>query len=846
MLRALAAFFCGNDPFTVQPSPALPMTEATQDPERDAVVAEELACLERVQTHLKERAQRPSDRPGSAASADYEARLLDLRDQISSARMEDVPPLVQEMERLQSLMVHRRDTTAVTVDPRSPYFGRLVIEEGTKRREVLIGRGTYLDTKSGVRIVDWRDAPVSRLYYRYEEGQDYDEVFGDREVTGLVKTRRSLSIVEAELRRITSPQGTFVRGKEGFRRVEAQAFKLTGGAGSAIRAEQHHRPGKLGIGSDGGEDKHLREITALIDPRQFDLITRSDAGLVVIQGGAGSGKTTIGLHRLAYLAFQDSRRFRPDKMLVIVFNDALARYVARVLPALGIEGVAIRTYEDWVRRLRQSLYPRLPSKYREDTPSAVSRFKKHPLLLRLIEQYVGRLAQQVTARVESLTADQGEAGERLRKVWARGAERPLAHRLHGMISQVEGEAAKQLPTDVRIGIERTCRALLKSTRDVTTTWAELLSDRTALGMGVEQLAPGSFSAGELDRVVAWCSARGAEIVGQIEARREDIAEARDARAVGDDERDSKRSKRQRDEEKEEREDDADDDEMRRGIDGLEISEDAKLDPEDDTILLRLHQRLRGPLTRGKLSKDPIVYEHILVDEAQDLSPVELSVVLDTTSAAKSITLSGDVQQRLLMDNGFSDWKTVLGELGLSHVEIEPLKLSYRSTKPIIDFSRAVLGPLASSDAPVATREGAPVDLFTHGHTGDAVATLSEALRDLMQSEPQASVCVITRFPEQADLYFGGLQRAEVPYLRRVADQDFSFKAGVDVTDVRQVKGLEFDYVVIVEASESSYPDDEEARHLLHIAATRAAHQLWLFAVGRPSPLLPQELKDRSL
>ena len=820
--------------------------EAVEDPERDAIVSEEVACLARVQQHIKERAQRAaagSDRPGSAASADYEARLLDLRDQISSARMEDVPPLVQEMERLQSLMVHRRDTSAVTVDPRSPYFGRLVIEEGEKKREVLIGRGTYLDTKSAVRIVDWRDAPVSRLYYRYEEGDDYDEVFGDREVTGLIKTRRSLSIVEAELRRITSPQGTFIRGKDGYRRAEAQSFKLTGGAGTAIRAEQHHRPGKLGIGSDSGEDKHLREITALIDPRQFDLITRADAGLVVIQGGAGSGKTTIGLHRLAYLAFQDSRRFRPDKMLVIVFNDALARYVARVLPALGIEGVAIRTYEDWARRLRQSLYPRLPSRYRDDTPTVVSRFKKHPLLLRLIEEHIAKLAEQVTTRVDKLTSEAGEAGEKLRRAWAKSSERPLAHRLHGLITQVEGEAARQLSTDVRVGIERTCRALLKSTRDVANTWAELLSDRSALGAGVERLAPGTFTAGELDRVVAWCSARSAEIVGQIEAKREDRAEAR---VSGDDDAGEKRGKRERDNEADERDDEADDDEMRRGIDGLDIAEDAKLDVEDDTILLRLHQRLRGPLTRGKLSKDPIVYEHILVDEAQDLSPVELSVVLDTTSAAKSITLSGDVQQRLLMDNGFTDWKTVLGELGLSHVEIEPLKLSYRSTKPIIDFSRAVLGPLASNDAPVATREGAPVDLFSHGHTGDAVATLSEALRDLMQSEPQASVCVIARYPEQADLYFGGLQRAEVPYLRRVAEQDFSFKAGVDVTDVRQVKGLEFDYVVIVEASESSYPDDDEARHLLHIAATRAAHQLWLFAVGRVSPLIPQELKDRSL
>jgi DNA helicase-2/ATP-dependent DNA helicase PcrA len=818
------------------------MSEIAEDSERDAVVAEELACLERVQTHLRERSQRVSDRPAGASSADYEMRLLDLRDQISSARMEDVPPLVQEMERLQSLMVHRRDTTAVTVDARSPYFGRLVIEEGPKQREVLIGRGTYLDTKSGVRIVDWRDAPVSRLYYRYEEGQDYDEVFGDREVTGLVKTRRSLSIIETELRRITSPQGTFVRGKQGFRRVEGQSFKLTGGSGTAIRAEQHHRPGKLGIGSDGGEDKHLREITALIDPRQFELITRSDAGLVVIQGGAGSGKTTIGLHRLAYLAFQDSRRFRPDKMLVIVFNDALARYVARVLPALGIEGVAIRTYEDWVRRIRQSLYTRLPSKYREDTPSVVSRFKKHPLLLRLIDQYVARVAEQVTARVESLTANAGEQGESLRKSWSKSESRPFAHRLHGMITLVEGEAARSLPTDVRVGIERTCRALLKSSRDIPATWAELLSDRTALGAGVDQLAPGTFTAGELDRVVAWCSARSAEIVGEIETKREEKAELR----ARDDDDGAKGRRGKDDDDEKGREEEDDDEEMRRGIDGFDIAEDAKLDPEDDTIFLRLHQRLRGPLTRGKFSKDPIVYEHILVDEAQDLSPVELAVVLDTTSPARSITLSGDVQQRLMMDNGFTDWKTVLGELALSHVEVEPLKLSYRSTKPIIDFSRAVLGPLASADAPLATREGAPVDLFTHGHTGDAVATLSEALRDLMQSEPQASVAVITRFPEQADLYYGGLQRAEVPYLRRVADQDFSFKAGVDVTDVRQVKGLEFDYVVIVEASESSYPDDDEARHLLHIAATRAAHQLWLFAVGRVSPLIPQDLKDRSL
>src|SRR5690606_27089566 len=253
------------------------------DPERDRIVAEEEACLARVLSHIAEHraARAPRD------AGDYDARLLELRDQIAQARLEDVPPLVQEMERLQSLATRRRETTEPDIDASSPYFGRLVLRENGRKREVLIGRGTYLDTQSGIRIVDWRDAPVSRLFYRYEEGDDYDEVFGDREVSGTVEVRRSLVISGGVLQRVGSPQGTFVRRKDGtFRRLPVSAVKLAGGAGTAIRAEQHHRPGRLGTGQDGAEDRQLKEITALIDKRQFELITRPDSGLVVIQGGA--------------------------------------------------------------------------------------------------------------------------------------------------------------------------------------------------------------------------------------------------------------------------------------------------------------------------------------------------------------------------------------------------------------------------------------------------------------------------------------------------------------------------------------------------------------------------------
>jgi DNA helicase-2/ATP-dependent DNA helicase PcrA len=227
-----------------------------------------------------------------------------------------------------------------------------------------------------------------------------------------------------------------------------------------------------------------------------------------------------------------------------------------------------------------------------------------------------------------------------------------------------------------------------------------------------------------------------------------------------------------------------------------------------------------------------------VDEAQDLSPVELAVVMGTLSSARSLTLAGDVAQRLHLDNGFTDWRSLLGELDLAHVQIEPLRLSYRSTLPIVELAQAVLGPLAPADAPRATRDGAPVGglrLRAPGRRGrlprgGAARAHAPGAPGLGRGD--------RALPGAGRRLLRGAAEVRGPSLRRIADQDFPFRPGVDVTDVRQVKGLEFDYVVLAEVTDATYPVDDEARHLLHIAVTRAAHQLWILASGRPSPLLP--------
>lgn len=838
---------------------SLPVGGEPPDPERDAIVAAEQKILGRTLEALDAATRR--------VLRSYDQELIALRDEIAEARLEDVAPLVAQMERMQRIAAQRAEVSSGKVDRGCPYFGHLRLIEGERARDVLIGNATYVDTERGVRIVDWRDAPVSRLYYRYAEGDEYEEDFGGRTLEGRVDVRRAVVISGGELRRVIAPQGTFARRSDGaWRRLDESASRLSGGQGTASRPvieEYAVQRGRLGVRVGGRADRHLPEIPALIDPRQFELISKPASGLVVIQGGAGSGKTTIGLHRMAFLAFNDARRFSPDKMLVVVFNDALAAYISRVLPGLGVEGVQVITFADWASRQRQRHLPRLPRAYAEDTPPVVARLKKHPVMLRLVDERIEREVRAATEEIaRSVAATSAE--QAVLKAWDALGRFPLSRRVGGMAQwlrgerEVQGQRGSDLPRDTLLAAQAALDRVRARARDVEWDWAELVTDARALREGFARLAPGAFTDAEIAYVVRYCADRiAAAGLGLFDEEHEKAEESEPgARRASAEEREEAeaeaelstlRSRAGRGTISRQTDEDAEDDEGALNafvaVDGVDENEapPAVLDREDDALLLRLYQRKRGPLKRDK--KTPLLYEHVFVDEAQDLSPVELSVLLDCVTPARSVTLAGDTAQRLLLDNGFTDWAGVLRDLGLDGVAVEPLKIGYRSTREVLALAREVLGPLADPEPPIATRSGAPVELHRFPDAGAAVAFLGEALRDLALHEPRASVAVIAREPERADVYYEGLRRAEVPRLSRVRAQDFSFKPGVEVTDVRQVKGLEFDYVILVDVNAGTYPVDDESRHLLHIGATRAAHQLWLVATGAPSPLLPSSLLE---
>lgn len=868
-------FFCRLPPILVRPMP----TPVASDSPAAAIIAEEIALWSRVSEFLVQSAARTATEVASDASL-HDQELLELRDAIAEAKPEDLAPLVEQMARVTALAAGRRGKMLSPVDLQTPYFAHLRLRSTLGRvgrgntgrsRDVLIGRRGFIDRAADIQIVDWRDAPVSQLYYRYDEGDDYDEEINGQPLQGILEVRRNVTIRDGRVCRIGCPQGTFFcDAQDIWWQTDGELIAvLQGGQGLAARAPRPTSPPpKAGSTAParptpaaqlGGQvDKHLPEIAALIDRHQFDLISQPESGIVVIQGGAGSGKTTVALHRVAFLAHSAPDRFRGNKMLVIVPSPALVRYVSGVLPALGVPGVPVVTCGDWMRSQLRRLLPQLPQRIHGESPTVIARLKKHPAMLGILAEYIAAQADELRRQLDSALSPQLPERTRILQIWDQLKDRPVRSRCRVLRQNLPSTLAPGVATH----LDDVLRRMTRRARDVIRSWSEVLTDFDRLWRG---FSAWPASDGDDGRLPAVTRSDVQQLIEHCRAQQEDVPE--EVAQTSSPEGEGKERPTAARAHSEDGDDEGDEDERFRPIDGRPLDEDSMagvLDPEDPALLLRLFQLTCGGLPHAS-GKGLVRYEHLVLDEVQDLSACEVKVLIDCVTSeespaggdrssqrgrdgesrrahAKSITMAGDVVQRLIFDNGFTSWDDLLKIVGLPEVRVQRLRILYRSTIEVMELARAVLGPLATvTNVDVeqqAVRHGAAVKAFSFGEVGEAVAFLGESLRSLLGREPTASVALLARHAGMADLYYRGLGRSDVPSLRRVENQEFTFTPGVDISDVTQVKGLEFDYVILLDATANAYPDTTEARHLLHIAMTRAAHQLWLISAGAPSPLVP--------
>ncbi|MGQ0504903.1 MAG: ATP-binding domain-containing protein [Myxococcaceae bacterium] len=647
-----------------------------------------------------------------------------LKEEAATAHAADLPHLFNQMD-LVSAVVDRSGADTI-IDAQAPYFAHLKLDGAAGPRDFLLGRGTFTHAASNIRIIDWRKAPLARVFYNYEEGDEYEETFGDRLTEGHVLVRRLVIIERGLLTGIRRGRLSLERLADGrwFDRSALPGGTLRGGAGKAVRS------GSLGIGEGNADARHF-DITAQLDPEQFAAMSVPANQPLLVLGSAGSGKTTVALHRLAMLAAGELAEVGRSRFHVVVPEEGLARLSRRLLAPLGLEKVPVRTQSEWALDTARKVFRQKDLKAFDDAPPLVTRLKRHPALGAALKKH---LAEE-------------RGGTSLR-------------------------ALRQLLGDVF-----TDRAFLGSVvaaagGDLPETAVEETVQHTLLQIA----AP--FHDGDLSNFDP------------------DATKSLDGKALAD---------------------------------GTPEELSGTLDVEDFPILMTLlAERKPNELRQGLDST-----AHLVLDEAEDFSVFELFVLGRLLSKERSCTVAGDEMQQTT--SAFPGWQSVLETLGIPRAEQCRLKVSYRCPKPIAELARRVLGEQAGLESNTDTGDSVPVGFHHFPNFDQTALFLRDAIHDLLEHEPRASVAIIASSSDAADAFYSAL--SGVNGVRRVIEGQYTFEPGVDVTDADEVKGLEWDYVVLPDATARAYPNDPEARRKLHVGVTRAAHQLWVLSYGLRTPIL---------
>jgi DNA helicase IV len=252
---------------------------------------------------------------------------------------------------------------------------------------------------------------------------------------------------------------------------------------------------------------------------------------------------------------------------------------------------------------------------------------------------------------------------------------------------------------------------------------------------------------------------------------------------------------------------------------------ASFDVEDAAVMFEL-DRLRAARLGLKPTR-PRAFDCVVVDEAQELAPLELALVGRSVAPEGTLVVAGDADQQIDPGAYFDGWDATMRELGAGAFERVVLEVGYRCPPEVVALARAV-------------RDGVAVDpgrsrCFVAADERALVAWIAREVARAQRGRRDATACVVARTPVAARRLAEAMTGA-VPR-RLVLDGDFRQHEGADVTSVEQVKGLEFDHVIVADAHANAYPDEPPARRALYVALTRARRGVSLACIGAPSPLL---------
>jgi DNA helicase-2/ATP-dependent DNA helicase PcrA len=656
----------------------------------------------------------------------------------------------------------------------SPYFARVDFkEEGMEDVEqIYIGIASLFDRENNdILICDWR-APISSIFYDYELGfAKYPSHEGV--IRGHISLKRQFRITRSHIDYMFD---------------------------SSIKIDDEILQEIL---SKNVDDK-MRTIVTTIQKEQNRIIRNEENDLLIVQGAAGSGKTSIALHRVAYLLY----KYRDQKITaqnIVIFspNQLFNDYISNVLPELGEENMQQTTFMEYAKkRLGSGLkledmndqmeFMLTCQDNKEYGARAMGiRYKASVDFLKLVKQYAryleeeGTVFKDITHRGQLIISK-----EELTKLFRQEySYLPVIRRLAKIKSRVlrlikpfwerrlkelqkelmgSSEYGQKVKAYSRLMVFREFKPIRHrlenmTSLDVYSTYSRLFSDRELFN---------NVSKGTL------CP-EGIDIICR---------------------------------------------------DTLSRLERNYVGYEDVAPLLFLKGIMEGVPNMDNI-------RHVVIDEAQDYSPTQYEIFRQLFRYSR-LTLLGDLNQTIHPYLNISRYEILPEILGSKKPALLTLSKTYRSTREIVEFSRAML--LTRSAIEPIQRSGDKPRVVKLPSYNDIFINLAKDIHSLLKEDVQSVAVICKTAAESLKVYNELKTKAQIHLLTKEDDQ---FISGIVVIPSYLAKGLEFDAVLVVDASMEKYGREEE-RKLLYTACTRALHKLILYYSGSPSPFLP--MADKSL
>ena len=674
-----------------------------------------------------------------------------------------------------------------------PYFARIdFTTKGEALEKLYIGKLSVLDSKSQRPIIiDWR-APISNLYYDGRVGKSsYDSPGG--KIEGDISLKRQYFIEDGKLEKYSDID-----------------LKATDEA--------------LQVALEEKADDRLKNIVATIQGEQNNIIRADMNKALVVQGVAGSGKTTIALHRIAYLIYNCDKEFEPEDFMIIAPNKFFLNYISNVLPDLGVENVKQYTFEDLAyeiigKRLKisdsnEKLVTIVNKEFDEINNGDVDTIIKESKLKSSIE-FKTNVDGFLKELEESYLPKKDFILENVRIMRYENIQKLFIETYKDLdfekrINEVKKHVFSKIKNNKEI-IEKTITA--KRTARINAMLKEDLTEEEKREKRIEIFE-------ETEKVLKRLDKDDIKIVDfyfneinkkdAIEYYKEFIEnyifDKIDNEILG--------SYLVRN--------------TMRNLNKGEVTF------EDLAPIIYIHYKIYGSKVKSKL-------RHVIVDEAQDYGEFQFSM-LKTILKSNSMTILGDIAQGVHSYRGIENWKKFIDvEFPDGDVIYTTLEKTYRTTKDIMKKANEVIEKLPEYEKqfivkgePVIDRKDS-IHIEEMQNEDETIKACIERVDDYIK-QGFKSIAIIGKDMNECKTIKKKIDKYN-KNIKLIQSKDSEYNAGISIVPSYLAKGLEFDGVILFNVNDENYKNTVLDIKLLYVAITRAMSKLDVFYMGKIAEIM---------